>query len=372
MSRDAPPRALSLADGLRRWLSSARPQAPSGAYYAWIDAVTGRPSFAYPEITGYALTHLVGRADPTPAELDRAGAAARWLVERFARGDRSAHQGYDGGTVYSFDLAMIATGLMSAGTVLDAGPVRDLGLHLAADLQAEIERSGRLDSIAPGTAPSSRSAWSTRGRAHLLKAVQSLLWADRLGRPGALDAARTLVRSGSAAQKPDGRFVTHPDDVETMLHPHLYAVEGLWMFAAATGDAEALERAELGTRWALQQQLESGGLPRYVTTRDGGVGPEQLDATAQALRAGTLLNICPARCSSVADRLRELAQGGLAQGDLAQGDLGQGDPAQIGDGGGLVLPYQPGSTHLNVWVTLFAAQASAVVDGHVLGWQNLV
>ena len=57
--------ASTTAAALRRWLASGEPQSPSGAFYAWVEE-DGSPSFEYPEITGYALTHLAGLADPAP------------------------------------------------------------------------------------------------------------------------------------------------------------------------------------------------------------------------------------------------------------------------------------------------------------------
>src|SRR2546425_4589606 len=55
------PEALaSLADGLRAWLCSGACLSPSGAFAAWVDHASGRRSFEYPEISGYALTYLAG------------------------------------------------------------------------------------------------------------------------------------------------------------------------------------------------------------------------------------------------------------------------------------------------------------------------
>lgn len=347
---------VGLGSGLRAWLASGSAQSPSGAFYAWISEGTREPSFEYPEITGYALTHLAAQEDPVEEEVDAGRSAVRWLLSRLAGGDRSAHFQYDQGAVYNFDLAMIATGLMSFGTRFSLGDATELGLALAGDLAAEVHQKGRLDSV-PASSPrrSSRSAWSTRGDAHLLKAVQSLLWSDHLQVAGSLEAAHRLVRYCTKSQEDDGRFVTHPDDHETMLHPHLYAMEGLWMYASATGDAEARERARQGTEWVFQQRLESGGFPRFVPTEGGPVGPEQMDATAQALRTAALTDFTMERMKPTLDRL--------------------GDVVVAGSDGS-VLPYQPLAEQrdLNVWATLFAAQAVDLVESPTapLLWRYLV
>lgn len=50
---------------LRGWLGSGPIDSPTGAYFAWIEEGTGRAAFEYPEITGYALTYLMGRPEPS-------------------------------------------------------------------------------------------------------------------------------------------------------------------------------------------------------------------------------------------------------------------------------------------------------------------
>lgn len=345
-----------LAAGLRSWLVSGAAQSPGGAFYAWLAEEDRAPSFEYPEITGYALTHLAGQLEPTPAEVEAGRRAGQWLLQRFAAEDASAHVGYDAEAVYTFDLAMISTGLLAFGTRFGLPKLRERGLRLAAAMCAEIEQTGRLESIAPSSpVPTSRSAWSTEGYAHLLKAVQCLLWAETLGASGHARAARTLVDHCVLSQQPDGRFITHPRDAETMLHPHLYAVEGLWMLGTALEDDTALRRARLGTEWVWSQQLPSGGFPRYVTTGPAEPAPEQMDLTAQAVRAAIMVDLRPQGLAAGVQRLGEVA---------------------VRDGGSLVLPYQPGAAvrHLNVWVTLFGAQAALVglPDAPAVDWKALV
>src|ERR1700710_564213 len=80
-----------------RWLGSGPIDSPTGAYFAWIEEGTRRAAFEYPEITGYALTYLMGRPEPSREELSRAARAADWLVDRLDRGDRSARDGWDYG-----------------------------------------------------------------------------------------------------------------------------------------------------------------------------------------------------------------------------------------------------------------------------------
>lgn len=346
---DAAPSPTTAA-GLRGWLAGGEPQSPSGAFYAWVDE-GGEPAFEYPEITGYALTHLAGVADPTEAEVAAGHRAGSWLVSRLGGGDRSARAAWDDAAVYTFDLAMISTGAQAFGSRHADGALVDFGLGLARAVQEEVEATGHLESL-PDGATSARSAWSTRGHAHLLKAVQCLLWAHSLGVDGAGEAAATLARATYPDQRDDGRFVTHPEQSQTLLHPHLYAVEGLWMLGAATGDAEATDRARSAAQWVWSQQRASGAFPRSATP-EGEQGVDQGDLTAQALRAAVLLDVAPDRQELTAQWLADVA---------------------VPAAGGLALPYQPGSgaLHRNTWCTLFAAQALGLRGAADLDWRYLV
>jgi len=346
----------STASALRGWLASDMPRSPSGAYYSWLDWASGAPGFEYPEITGYALTHLAGQSAPSIVELDAGRAAGTWLLARLHNGDLSAHEEYDAAAAYNFDLAMISTGLMAFGSGHDEPSFVDAGLRLAARIRDQLADQGRLDSIVAGSlVTTSRSAWSTQGFAHLLKIDQCLLWAHELGETGCDSAARTLVAQCVQSQQPDGRFVTHPSDSETMLHPHLYAVEGLFMFGSAFQDREALDRARLGAEWAWQHQLPGGGFPRYVSNSDQPAGPEQLDLTAQALRAALFTTLEPPGLRRVAQRLCECA--------LPVAEY-------------VAVPYQPAveHPHLNVWASLFSLQGlqSSMPGARALDWHYLV
>lgn len=348
-----------LAVELRRWLAAGT-QMPSGAIAAWLDHESGRPAFEYPEISGYALTHFAG----SPAQGDRhmfefatGLRTAAWLMNLIDDGRLAAREGWDDHAVYNFDLAMIANGLMVFGLRLEQDRLVEHGLSLVSCLTQQLERYGHLPSIDQGTSPvSQRSAWSTEGFAHLVKVAQCMLMAAELGLDSARDAASAVVSKGLAGQQPDGRIVTHPADDVTMLHPHLYAVEGLWVYGMATGNDEALSRARLAVEWVDRQKLPNGGLPRFATTSDGRRGPEQCDVTAQFLRAAKLTGF-KGDVSSTARRLCSVS--------VPIAGLGR------------AMPYQPGTptVHRNVWASMFAAQGCEVLSctsSPSLNWRYLV
>lgn len=334
--------------GLRAWLSSGACQSSAGAFVAWLDLATGLAAYEYPEITGYALTYLAGLASLSADVLGISTAAADWLVGRLADGNLAARDGWDEEAVYLFDLAIIATGLVMIGRRIQVERYVDEGLRLSRYLRDEVSAK-TLSPLGRGGPASTRDSWSTRGLAHLGKVVQPLLLAHELGDEASRPAAERLVETVKELQDDDGRIATHPEH-PVMLHPHLYAAEGLYIWGQAVGDEDALERARAAVAWAWEQQLEQGGLPRS----EAGEG-EQTDATAQAVRLSLALGLP----SAAADRgLARLV--GLVRGS--------------GEGRGLV--YRPGSAalHLNTWSTLFGAQAFALaVPGAApLDWRELV
>lgn len=345
----------AVAPALRRWLFSGRCQSRQGAYCAWRDASTGELSFEYPEINGYFLTFAASLHDLSPVEMRAARRSADWLLGRLRRADLSARSGWDGGAVYTFDLAMMATGLLSFGRRFGASYL-EAGLRLVEFLGEEIRTRGHLRAVAAGARASHRG-WASEGQAHLLKATQCFLLADELTDLANAELLRPLVEELEQLQQPDGRFVTEPEGQVTMLHPHLYALEGLWIWGTARRSSSMLERVRAGLNWALGTQLASGGFPRFLRVSGQEAGPEQADVTAQLIRLSSLALGFDTRIEDVekaAERLISTMTGGSAQ---------------------RAAVYQPSSSplHENAWATMFAAQAIDLISNRApLRWSELV
>ena len=332
------------ADGLSRWIYSGACQSSSGAYAAWVEMASGEKAYDYAEITGYALTHLAARAELADDEVAVGRHAAEWLVGRVQQRRLAARDGWDGGAVYLFDLGMISAGLQSFGRRVGEDRYVAAGLELVELLDKEL--AGELSPVSTYGPRSERTNWSTRGVVHLAKLAQSFLLADRR------EPAARLVDAARAVQGPDGHMPTDPESEVTMLHPHLYGAEGLWMWGTATDDQDALDRARANVQWVWSHQLGCGGLPRAF----GRPEPiEQLDVTSQAVRMALLLGVRTPGVDRAIERLLEVAR--------------ERD-------GMLAMPYQPGSpdVHLNTWVTMFASQALAlaVPGAEPLRWDQLV
>jgi hypothetical protein len=305
---------------------------------------SGEKAYDYAEITGYALTHLAARDELSDDEVGVGRGAAEWLAARARQRRLAARDGWDGDAVYLFDLGMISAGLQSFGKRIGEQRYADAGLELVELLETEL--SSGIVAVSSHGPRSDRTNWSTRGVVHLAKLAQTFLLAGRE------EPARRLVDAARAVQGPDGHMPTDPESDVTMLHPHLYGAEGLWMWGSATGDQDAIDRARANVQWVWTHQLGSGGLPRAF----GRPEPvEQLDVTSQAVRMALLLGVRTPAVDRAIERLLEVAR--------------ERD-------GMLAMPYQPGSpdVHLNTWVTMFASQALAlaVPGAEPLRWDQLV
>lgn len=348
---DAPEAVAAAAHRLRAWVFSGACQSPNGAFVAWFDLAEGRRAYDYPEISGYALTYLAGQRELSDREWTAGERAAEWLVERVQAGTLAARDGWDDDAVYLFDLAMIASGLLSFGRRTEVERYLETGRRLAGFLHEEISSAHAISPVLRHGPPSGRMGWSSLRIPHLAKLVQSFLLADEPG-----SGAARLIETVKALQAADGRMQSGEGGTTTMLHPHLYAAEGLWIWASAAGDPDALERAKAAVDWVWAYQLERGGLPRSAPPADrAGAAVEQSDVTAQAVRLALALGLRSTEVERATTRLLEIARE---------------QPAGLG------MPYEPGfpSVHLNVWATLFAAQALAMapLDARRLTWQQLV
>ena len=348
------PRVISsTAAAFRAWVASGACQSESGAFVGWVDLASGRLSPDYAEITGYALTFLASQPSLADDELAVGRRAVMWLADRTRRGTLAAREGWDNGAIYLFDLAMAASGLLSFGRRLGAEETVEAGLDLVSFLVDELVSAELICAVSARGRPTGRRSWSTHGRAHLAKLVQAFLLSGRLAD---LDRLAGLVDMVKNLQRADGSMVTQPGEETTMLHPHLYAAEGLWIWGSATGDADALERAHAAAEWAWTHQLETGGFPRTVSDLGRQVAPvEQCDVTAQAVRLALVLKL-PSR------------------------DVGRAIARMVGlvrgSGESLAIVYQPASRdlHLNTGATFFAAQALAMAlpGAPAISWRELV
>ncbi|MGB2952857.1 MAG: hypothetical protein WBB74_05635 [Gaiellaceae bacterium] len=350
------PEALAATSaGLRAWISSGACQGANGAFVAWFDLANSCRSYDYPEISGYALTYLAGQTSLSERERSAGHRAAEWLSERVRTGNLAARDGWDNNAVYLFDLGMIAAGLLSFGRRTEVDRYLETGRLLVSFLRDETRSTRSISAVSRRGPHSERASWSSRGVPHLAKLVQAFLLAEELEDRADKSVSARLIETVKHLQAADGRMPTE-GEATIMLHPHLYAAEGLWIWGTAANDEDALGHARMAVEWVFTHQLEQGGLPRFAANgKQHGRAPEQSDVTAQAVRLALALGLRSRAVDRALTRLIEVARG---------------------DERGLAIVYQPdsGAIHLNTWATLFAAQAlaMAVVAAAPISWQELV
>jgi hypothetical protein len=337
--------------GLIRWLNRGPIEDRDGAIVAWCDRDLAL-SYPYPEICGYFLTAQASVSALADVNRGRVSRCAGYLAARIRAGQLES-RALEPGVSYNFDLSMIATGLLRTHMVFGED-VAEQGLVLAGLLRDQILDGGQLPAWRRGAAaPTRAAAWSTLGSLHLVKSVQCLLLADRLGLAGARAAADALV-AATLAHHPDGRApTTCPGLPRVHLHPVLYAVEGLWIYHQATGSPRALGTATELFLYAANHLRSKGRLPGSVDDGDATAGSaEQADALAQLLRAAVLLD-----------------DAGIA--DLAQRRLA-GHMRDV-EGAGTAVEYVLGSGHLNTWATIFSMQALLLrgLGRAALTWEDI-
>ena len=329
------------------WLFAGALAHPSGGIAGWRDRRTGLLSDEYPEISGYFLSAAVF-ADATGREA--VTRAADWLTARIEADDVASRRA-DGTAIYNFDQGIIAAGLIKYGVREGRAPAVAAGVRAASRLRDQINAYGFLPTFDPaGAQPLGRGAtWSTVGRLHLAKVVHCLLLADDLGTAGMRQAARTIVEDVRSRFSLANDWLREADG-QINLHATCYALEGLWIWEAAQPEPGLRTFLETAFAELVSYRLPSGGFPRNAsecTVR------EQSDVHSQVIRLAALLERTATVRTSVA-RLRQVAL-----------------PSEPG----WAMPYQPDSPHAhqNAWVTMFAAQALALVDGSAdLEWWELI
>jgi hypothetical protein len=331
---------------LQRWLAAGPIQDPDGGIYAWCDPQF-RPSYVYPEISGYLLTALASGTDTDDALRERASRCASYLADRVRSGRLGARPPAEA-AIYSFDLAMIATGLMRAHQEFGT-PGRAEALRLAALLRDRILATGALPPLLAADDPLSRRKWSTAGTLHLVKCVQALLLAEQCGLERAREAADALAEATLRRLRARPTPYTCPGSTEIHLHAVLYCAEGLWMYGDARGHHGAHCRARALVDFVLARIDDDGGLPATI---GGAPAANQSDVMAQAIRLGVLTEIPREVLAPVVASLGRFVRTA---------------------GRWTAVEYRIGSGHLNTWSTIFAVQAHTVwrEGGGSLPWWRL-
>jgi hypothetical protein len=302
------------------WFLNSAIGGADGHYVAFYRNSSRGP--VYGEMTAYAISMgcIWYRRTGDARYLERARRAAAYLLEVA----RPAMRGPLDGRVYTFDTAILASGLLDLFAV-----TKDEGYRAEAQHRLEwlLEHSGD-DGAPPATVhpvdeegPASWGNWPLRRSVHLAKIAVPLLKGWRVTQDERYRAtARRLVEWAVGLQGPDGRFAIGPGGVSgngaapaTLTHPHCYATEALlyadWA-APEFGLCESLRRA---SDWLARAQNSDGSFDRWYGPGPRLVRTKASDATAQALRIWRVLGVHEDRAARADEYLRSIVapDGGL-------------------------------------------------------------
>ncbi len=372
-----------LASGIQ---SRARQARQAGGVAAWYEIAQRRYPFLYSEITGYMITTLMFlyRYRPDPDWLKSAQVAADWLARHafhpsggvrtryyLVRHYRTPNYSFHAGRLYAFDTAMVGYALIQLYKVQPRAlywrcitrvhefllnHIRSINGIPYAYLDSGSGRSGEhLDK------------WSDQAGAFHAKIALFLIDFFRMtGHPRHRLEAVRLLDAVLATQEKNGRFITNRKDRSTHLHPHLYALEGLFYGAHFLGEPRYLDAVLKGMRWTRQAISESGSVSAIYEPqgrekgKSGFAHHDRSDIVAQVLRLGSIVEglgrgrgvVYPLTLRNLRDHLLmfQFSEDGPQNGGFLYG----------ADTDGRLR------VHLNAWSSMFALQAIWMYDEFVL------
>ncbi len=335
-----------------------------GGMHAWFDQEKRSYSFLYSEITGYSINAFLFFYDLLREErfLQKAVEAARWLIEvayqpkTGVRTRVGEDDGYFSTWTFTFDNWIVVYGLLNLYEIKNDPQYLQTALDIADFLLENVRLENGLFNpvynIQTKKAEASYDKWSRQPGSFHAKSLFGLLKLFQITKEKRFEeAAIRLVDAVLPIQQFDGRFITHNGSQSTLLHPHLYTLEGLACFGFTYKDFRVIEAVQKGLEWILNQQNSDGSV--YCYFESGSYRPcVRVDTLAQTLRIGSILSLYGSSgFESSLDALRSC---------LVRYQINSG--AQRG--GFLYGQEENGQhhNHVNSWVSMFAAQALWLYD----------
>lgn len=357
------------------WLANSAIQNSSvnknlrGGVHAWFDRQKGKYAFLYSEIAGYAINTFLFFNDLHENDhyLKKAKLAADWLLKiasdesgcvKTRMGCDFETESYFDSWTFTFDNWMVLYALCNLYGVTHEKVYLENAKKLGNFLTDHTVRPDGLlmpiFNVKDNKTESPDDKWSRQSGSFHAKALLGLLRLHELTQSDRLlQCAERLARAVLALQEADGRFVTQTNNDSTLLHPHLYTLEGLLFYGVRQDKPEYIEAVVKGLTWAFHSQGEDGALLCYYDNNRF-LPFVRVDVLAQALRIGSLLmqigrsaNDLPNRLSRLRTKLISFQ---IKTGSQRGGFLyGQEENGVVHD-------------HVNAWVTMFAVQALQLYD----------
>ncbi len=332
---DAAAAAATTAQALRDWLAHGPAQVQSGPEAGAVAGTiepSGAAQYVYGEITGYYLHWLASGAVDVANATRKARSALTWVVRRYM-GDQlpptrihlaEVPDDWRNHIQFCFDLAMLVGGLAKAEARGLIEVPAALWLRLGTALE-QFANGTHITALPLGDRTPLPRRWSTSNGPFLAKAASRILLA-----PARAMLPTHVLQSAKATLESVGVSATEAP-IE-MLHPSLYAIEGMICSDAtpAIVAARCLERV-------LAFDPGDGQLPEAPDS----VVPRS-DIIAQALRLAVWLR-AHAVDGAPSDRAIETLVNALM--------------ARVRTDGSIAFRPDSGEPQINSWCAMFAQQA---------------
>lgn len=332
----------------------------SGSFNAWFNPNARTHTYAYTEISGYALTSLAHLHDEFKDTefLRRAEYAAEWLLSiqtpdgAFPTAFYKVHDAPQKPNEYhTFDVGMVLNGLLNLYRATKEKKYLDAAKRAGDWLASLVRSTGSLPATVgdEGDVKDHAGTWSTQSGPYHTKNVIGLLNLYDITKDEAYKkAAVSLSEYALTRQTPEGQFLTYGELWGTNLHPHLYTAEGLYVAGEYLEDKRYTEAARRAATWALDN-MKDGIVPRHKQNESLNYN-ERADVLAQAYRMGRLVSPDHPQLNALLEKLTEyqsLGDDSRQYGGFLFGKSSAGD----------ALP------HVNAWVTMFMLQALMLAPG---------
>lgn len=341
----------------------------AGSFNAWYEPENKTYPFLYSEITGYGITTLLytNTMDKNNIYVKRAGMAADWLIKyaidtsggvrarKYPNGVRNGYS-FDSNILYTFDSGMVLCGLANIYSVTKDQRHLEAAIKVAEFMLSMQRRDGTFyisyDLNTGERINDTQEKWSTQSGSYQAKFSIGLLKMHNITDDESFrHASINVCNAALKMQEREGNFITHQDEKSTHTHPHCYSCEGLTYAGTILKENKFLESAAIAVKWALDNQLDNGGVPcEYINNNF--ITHERSDTLAQILRIGSFL-IHINMLNGYADKMAHLKT-----------RLLQFQSSNVQSGGFFYGTEMDGTSknHINSWCSMFALQALAMYE----------
>lgn len=355
-----------------------------GGFNSWYDLDKKDYFYTYSEISGYSLSMLLflNSIEKNNLYLTRSILAAEWLLDKashekgglktryyFDRKNAPKLYDFSGEVLHSFDNGIALSGLMdlyknvNEERYLESG--KKIGDFLVDIMQKKDGGFYASYNHKDKESKDTNEKWSTQSGSFHAKIALGLLKLYGITKDEKYrEATIKLCNNSLKFQEDNGRFISYKEEKDTHLHPHCYSAEGLLYSGLYFNDDSYLKGAEKAVKWALDIQMDNGGIPSMYIKNDP-IKYERSDVLAQVLRLGVIMTDLGMIDKKYIKNLDKLEKRLLSF---------KYNSKDIRSNGGFLYGYDIDyrnnleinkKNHLNTWCTMFALQSLVFYKGYL-------